>query len=342
MKKLFVAVLVLLTLQTYAQQTGKVVSFILQSKSLQNTGGENPNRKVSVYLPPDYDQPGKRFPVIYYLHGFMGTDSIYSPMKMILDRGIMQKKIRSFILVQANQYTLFEGSFYSNSSLTGNWSDFTAKELVAYVDKNFKTIPNRASRGIGGHSMGGYGAIKIGMLHPEVFSSVYALSPGLLAFVKEFGPNSESFKELGRVKTVDELKRTYYPKVLVAVARAWSPNPNKPPFYCDLPFTYKGDSLMVNHAVLQKWNDNMPVYMVDKYADNLRKLTAIKLDWGRNDAQRFPVQCSMFSQRLENLGIEHYAEEYIGNHGNKIWTPDGRVLNDLLPFFNEYLKFDSN
>ncbi len=342
MKKLFVALLVLLTLQTYAQQTGKVVSFILQSKSLQNTGGENPNRKVSVYLPPDYDQPGKRFPVIYYLHGFMGTDSIYSPMKMILDRGIMQKKIRSFILVQANQYTLFEGSFYSNSSLTGNWSDFTAKELVAYVDKNFKTIPNRASRGIGGHSMGGYGAIKIGMLHPEVFSSVYALSPGLLAFVKEFGPNSESFKELGRVKTVDELKRTYYPKVLVAVARAWSPNPNKPPFYCDLPFTYKGDSLMVNHAVLQKWNDNMPVYMVDKYADNLRKLTAIKLDWGRNDAQRFPVQCSMFSQRLENLGIEHYAEEYIGNHGNKIWTPDGRVLNDLLPFFNEYLKFDSN
>lgn len=342
MKKIFLALLLLLASQAIAQQSGKVVSFTLKSRSLQNTGGENPNRKVSVYLPPDYDQAGKRFPVIYYLHGFMGTDSIYSSMKMILDRGIAQKKIRSFILVQANQYTQFEGSFYSNSSLTGNWSDFTAKELVDYVDKNFKTIPNRESRGIGGHSMGGYGAIKIGMLHPEVFSSVYALSPGLLAFVKEFGPNSESFKELSKVKTVDELKRTYYPKVLVAVARAWSPNPNKPPFYCDLPFTYKGDSMIVNQTVLQKWNENMPVYMVDKYADNLRKLTAIKLDWGRNDAPRFPVQCGMFSQRLENLGIAHYAEEYIGNHGNKIWTTDGRVLNDLLPFFNEYLKFDSN
>lgn len=342
MKNIFLALLLLLASQAIAQQSGKVVSFTLKSRSLQNTGGENPNRKVSVYLPPDYDQAGKRFPVIYYLHGFMGTDSIYSSMKMILDRGIAQKKIRSFILVQANQYTQFEGSFYSNSSLTGNWSDFTAKELVDYVDKNFKTIPNRESRGIGGHSMGGYGAIKIGMLHPEVFSSVYALSPGLLAFVKEFGPNSESFKELSKVKTVDELKRTYYPKVLVAVARAWSPNPNKPPFYCDLPFTYKGDSMIVNQTVLQKWNENMPVYMVDKYADNLRKLTAIKLDWGRNDAPRFPVQCGMFSQRLENLGIAHYAEEYIGNHGNKIWTTDGRVLNDLLPFFNEYLKFDSN
>ena len=64
----------------------------------------------------------------------------------------------------------------------------------------------------------------------------------------------------------------------------------------------------------------MPVYMVDRYASNLRKLKALKLDWGRNDSQRFPVQCGMFSQRLENLGIEHFAEEYIGNHGTKIWT----------------------
>jgi enterochelin esterase-like enzyme len=323
------------------QSTGKVVSFVLKSKALQNTGGENPNRKVSVYLPPNYDQAGKRFPVIYYLHGFMGTDSIYANMKMILDRGINQKKIQSFIFVQASQYTLFEGSFYTNSSLTGNWADFTAKELVEHVDKNYKTIANRNSRGIAGHSMGGYGAFKIAMLYPEVFSSMYALSPGLLAFVKEFGPNSDSFKELSKIKTLDELKRTYYPKVLVAVARAWSPNPNKAPFYCDVPFTYKGDSLIVDNAVLEKWNQNMPVYMVDRYADNLRKLKAIKIDWGRNDAQRFPIQCGMLSQRLENLGIEHFAEEYIGNHGNKIWTSDGRVLNDLLPFFNDYLVFDT-
>ncbi len=79
---------------------------------------------------------------------------------------------------------------------------------------------------------------------------------------------------------------------------------------------------------------------MDKYAGNLKKLKAIKLDWGRNDASRFPVQCGMFSQRLENLGINHYAEEYIGDHNNKIWANDGRVINDLLPFFNDYLKFE--
>ncbi|MHA4843992.1 alpha/beta hydrolase [Flavitalea antarctica] len=331
----------LFTQQSFSQATsGKLANFTINAKTLQNAGGENKNRNVTVYLPPGYEQGTRRFPVIYYLHGFMGTDSISSSMKMILDRGIAQQKIRPFILVIASHYTLYEGSFYSNSSLTGNWIDFQAKELVEYIDRNFKTLATRDGRGIAGHSMGGYGAIKIGMLFPDVFSSVYALSPGLLAFVKEFGPNSDSFKELGQIKTQEELKKTYYPKVLIAVARAWSPNPAKPPFYCDVPFTYQGDSLIVNDEVMEKWSQNMPVYMVDKYASNLRKLKALKLDWGRNDASRFPVQCGMFSQRLENLGINHFAEEYIGNHGNKIWTTDGRVLNDLLPFFNEYLKFD--
>jgi S-formylglutathione hydrolase FrmB len=342
MNKYYLVLFVLLfTQKSFSQTTsGKLTNFTINAKTLQNDGGENKNRNVSVYLPPGYEKGNKRFPVIYYLHGFMGTDSISSSMKMILDRGIAQQKIRPFILVIASHYTLYEGSFYSNSSLTGNWTDFQAKELVEYIDSNFKTLATRDGRGIAGHSMGGYGAIKIGMLFPDVFSSVYALSPGLLAFVKEFGPNSDSFKELGKIKTHEELKKTYYPKVLVAVARAWSPNPANPPFYCDIPFTYQGDSLIINNNVMEKWSQNMPVYMVDQYASNLRKLKALKLDWGRNDASRFPVQCGMFSQRLENLGINHFAEEYIGNHGNKIWTTDGRVLNDLLPFFNEYLKFD--
>src|ERR1051326_4808463 len=320
--------------------SGTIVTRVINSTYLRNTGGENPNRRISVYLPPGYNQSKKSYPDIYYLHGFMGKDSIYPSMKNILDTAIARNKIRPFILVIADNNTLFSGSFYSNSTLTGNWTAFEAKELVAYMDKNFRTIENRDARGIAGHSMGGYGALKIGMLYPDVFSCIYAMSPGLLAFVKEFGPNSDSYKQLAAIKTKEELDKTYYPRVLAACARAWSPNPNKPPFYFDLPFNYTGDSLVVDTAVYEKWRNNMPLYMIDKYEGNLKKLKAIKLDWGRNDAPRFPVQCGMFSQELENHGIEHYAEEYIGTHTNKIWTTDGRMLNELLPFFNDYLQFD--
>lgn len=319
---------------------GSVVTRVIHSAVLQNPGGENPDRRISVYLPPGYDQSNRRYPVIYYLHGFMGTDSIMPFMKNILNLGIAKKKIRPFLLVIADHFTLFSGSFYSNSALTGNWSDFEAKELVGYMDKNFRTIADPDARGISGHSMGGYGALKIAMLYPDVFSSVYALSPGLLAFVKEFGPNSDSYRQLAAIQTKEALDKTYYPKVIAACARAWSPNPNKPPFYIDIPFSYAGDSLLVNTEVFEKWKSHMPFYMIEKYTAHLKKLKAIKLDWGRNDASRFPVQCGMFSQELENHGIEHYAEEYIGTHTNKIWTTDGRVLNDLLPFFEEYLQFE--
>jgi hypothetical protein len=85
---------------------------------------------------------------------------------------------------------------------------------------------------------------------------------------------------------------------------------------------------------------DLPALMVNKYADNLRKLKVLKPDVGRNDASRFSIQCSMFSQKIENPGITHFTEEYISDHGNKMWTTDGRVLNDLFPFFNDYLNFE--
>lgn len=339
MKK-HLALLLLFTYIYVSAQSGQVVVKTINAKTLLNSAGENPQREISIYLPPGYEKSKQRYPVIYYLHGFQANHTITPPMKSVLDSAIATHKIRPFILVQANHFTLFEGSFYTNSALTGNWADFEAKELVSFTDKNFRTLPNRNSRAIAGHSMGGHGALKIAMLFPEVFSSVYAMSPGILALVKEFGPNSDSYKQLQQIKTQEQLNKSYAPKVLVAVGRAFSPNPKNQPFYCDMPFTYEGDQLIVHDDILLKWNENLPVEMIDKYADNLRKLKAIKIDWGRNDAPRFPLQCGMFSQKLENLGIKHYAEEYIGDHGNMIWAGDGRVFSELLPFFNDNLSFE--
>lgn len=321
-------------------EQGEVVTDTLYSENLENDFGENPARAVSVYLPPGYHDSNKRYPVIYFLHGFMGDNTLLSPMAALLDFAIATHKIRPCILVIADQKTTYDGSFYSNSELFGNWEDFTAYDLVAFVDRKYRTIAQKESRGITGHSMGGYGALKIAMHHPEIFSSVYALSPGALAIVREYGPNSTTYQDFAAVKTQEDLNKIYFGKVIVAFGKSWSPNPDKPPFYCDVPFEYQAGELLVNQEVLRKWYANMPLYMIDDYLDNLKKLKAIKLDWGRNAGDRFTIQCEMFSQRLENVGIQHFAEEYIGTHVNNIYTREGRIPNQMLPFFDTYLAFE--
>jgi len=320
---------------------GTVVVDALYSKNLENTQGENPTRQVSIYLPPDYAASTKSYPVIYYLHGFLGDHQLRPSMIAVLDQAIADHKMRPFILVVPNQKTTYEGSFYSNSELYGNWEDFTAFDLVNYVDNNYRTLKNKMGRGITGHSMGGYGALKIAMHHPDIFSSVYALSPGALTIVAEYGPNSETFKQLAKLKTDEALKKSYFPKVIVALGKSWSPNANKPPFFCDLPFEYKDGEMITHPEVLEKWQKNMPVHMIEENLERLQQLTAIKFDWGRNAGIRFVQQCEMFSRRLENSGIKHFAEEYIGTHTSAIFTPHGRVPDEMLPFFNTYLSFEN-
>lgn len=344
---LFIAVLSGNTLLAQHPQ-GKVIVDQLYSKLLENPGGENPTRRVTVYLPPGYDDSEERYPVIYYLHGFTWSDSLMIAVDhfdQLLDKAIATGKIKPVIVVMPDQYTLYRGSWYTNSSLTGKWADFTAKDLVSFVDENYRTIPEAESRGVAGHSMGGQGAIKMGMLFPDVFSSVYALAPAILGAITEgFGIRGNSYQRVNEISSREELVAgwdEFESNAIVAVGRAYTPNLDKPPFYADFPYEYVNDSLIINYDVLNTWKQKSVIGMIDEHIDNLRKLKALKLDWGRNEDSEFiPTTCLEFSKKLENLGIEHYAEEYIGDHGNKLWTDDGRTLNDMLPFFDTYLQFE--
>ena len=175
--------LLYLNVSAQNQKVGTVVKDSLFSKNLVNKMGENPKRSISVYLPPNYATENKKYPVIYFLHGFLNDDSLMDSMKDLLDYALEAQKIKPFILVIPDQKTTYDGSFYSNTGVFGNWEDFTAFDLVSYMDANYRTIPKKDSRGITGHSMGGYGAVKIAMKHPDIFGSVYAISPGALAIV---------------------------------------------------------------------------------------------------------------------------------------------------------------
>ncbi len=326
---------------------GKFIYDHLYSAALENIGGEESTRRISIYLPPAYDKESDRYPVIYYLHGITQRDSTLiaeNGINKLLDSAIATGKIKPLIFVMSDQFTLYRGSFYTNSSLTGKWSDFTAKDLVSYVDQNYRTLQDRDSRGVSGHSMGGHGAIKLGMLFPDVFTSVYALSPYVLGLEKDYGKDGEAYKQAQTIKSRDTLITGYKylnANAVIAVGRAFSPNANKPPFYADLPYTYEGDSLIVNFKVLDLWNKNLPIEMVADYANNLKKLKAIKFDWGKDDFfTHIPTTSKIFSEKLKEFDVIHFTEEYDGSHLDKIYTDDGRFINDMLPFFNTYLSFE--
>jgi S-formylglutathione hydrolase FrmB len=224
---------------------------------------------------------------------------------------------------------LLRGSMYSDSVTVGNFETFTAKELVRYIDSHYRTIARRESRGLFGHSMGGYGTLRIGMKHPDVFSAIYAMNPCCLAprpLTTEEGRKYEGL-------TPETLKNAGFgAQTTWAVAVTWSPNPNKPPFYADMA-TRDG---VLDPLVLAKWSANAPVAMVPQYVPALRSLTAVGMDTGDKDFVHADVE-AMHAELLK-FGIRHDWELYEGDHGNRV---SERLEKVVFPFFAKHLSFDA-
>jgi S-formylglutathione hydrolase FrmB len=218
---------------------------------------------------------------------------------------------------------------YSNSPTTGNWETFLTQDLVSYIDSHYRTIATRESRGLAGHSMGGYGATRIGMKHPDVFGSVYIMSPCCLS-ARGAGPtNPANEKALEAVKTpADSAKLPFGPRAQLASAAAWSPNPKNPPLYLDLP-TKDG---AVQADVIAKWAANAPLAFVDQYIGNLRQYRGIAIDVGDQDGLRTGAQ--KLHEILDNYGIANAFEIYHGTHTSAVAD---RFQNHVIPFFSSNL-----
>src|SRR5215467_13869325 len=149
-----------------------------------NLEGDAVDRDVLVFLPPSYvTETSRRYPVMYALHGyFIGAEQwsheIHVPQTI---EGAFAQGAREMIVVLPDSKTLHNGSMYSSSVTTGDFEQFISHDVVAYIDAHYRTIPNRLSRGLVGHSMGGYGATRIGMKHSDVFGSLYIMSPCCLS-----------------------------------------------------------------------------------------------------------------------------------------------------------------
>ena len=180
----------------------------VHGKALEgNLEGDAVDRDVFVFLPPSYQKDKhRRYPVVYALHGYsigaeQWTHEIHVPQTI---EGAFAQGAKEMIVVLPDSKTVHNGSMYSSSVTTGDFEQFVAHDLVAYVDAHYRTIPNRLSRGLVGHSMGGYGAARIGMKHADVFGSLYIMSPCCLS-PRAAGPaNPEMARTLEAVKTPAE------------------------------------------------------------------------------------------------------------------------------------------
>jgi len=301
---------------------------------------------VIVFLPPSYKkEKHRRYPVIYALHGFFigaeqWTHEIHVPQTI---EGAFAQGAREMIVVLPDSKTIYNGSMYSSSMTTGDFENYIARDVVAYMDAHYRTIPNRTSRGLVGHSMGGYGASRIGMKHSDVFGALYIMSPCCMSPMSGGGPGpSDRMKEMGianekkvaAAKSPAELaaQAPGFGVAQFATAAAWAPDPKNPPLYFDLPTK---DGVPVPE-VQAKFAANAPLIFVHQYIGNLKQYRAIAMDVGDQDGLRFDA--AKLHDILDSYSIVNSFEIYPGTHTSAVAD---RFQNHVLPFFSKSLCFES-
>ncbi|MEJ0023586.1 MAG: alpha/beta hydrolase-fold protein [Alphaproteobacteria bacterium] len=310
-----------------------VETITVHSKALEgNLEGDSPDRSVIVYLPPSYaHSKQRRYPVLYGLHGY-SIDNVFWAKSMkaqaALD-AVFAAGAPEMIVVLPSGQTIHNGSMFSTSVTIGDYDGFIAHDLVSYIDAHYRTIADRKSRGLFGHSMGGYGTTRIGMRHPEVWSALYIMSPCCLS--ARPAPTADSMARLMALKTPAESSTLVFAdRTTFAAAAGWSPNPTKPPFYFDLP---NGDAAQ-QADVLARWAANAPLSMLSQYIFNLRQYKAIAIDVG--DEDHLKVDAAELHRLLDESKVENTFELYKGDHTNRVAE---RFQSKVLPFFAKSLSF---
>lgn len=299
-----------------------------------NLEGESADRDVIVVLPPGYkSHPDRRYPVVYALHGYsIGAEQwigeIHVPQTI---EGAFARGAAEMIVVLPDSKTVHNGSMYSSSQTTGDFETFVAKDLVGYIDAHYRTLPRRESRGLVGHSMGGYGASRIGMRHADMFGALYMMSPCCLSPRDPGQFNAEAATALAQVKTLEDAQKLPWAmRAQLATAAAWSPNPRKPPLYLDLPV----ENGQVQPEVLAKWAANAPLAFFDQYVGQLRRYKAIAMDVGDRDGLK--ADAAKLHESMDRYGVANSFEIYPGDHTSDVAR---RFQDHVLPFFGANLAF---
>lgn len=304
-----------------------------------NRAGDPATRRVPVYLPPSYHRdPARRFPAAYVLTGFTGrgrallNDGPWSPsLPDRMDGLIASGRCGEMILVMPDAFTRYGGSQYIDSTATGRYGEHLSRELPAWIDARYRTLAARDHRGVMGKSSGGYGALVHGMLHSEVFGAVACHSGDLYFDYCYRGDVPKTCSVLQRAGGVQAWLEAFEAKPqkkhddletlnILAMAAAYSPNPEVEPYGIDLPCDLATGAF--RDEVWARWLEHDPLRMLDRHVEALRSLRLLYLDCGTADEWSLHHGARMFVARLKELGIRHEHQEFEDGHMNVAYRYD--------------------
>ncbi|HEV2147839.1 MAG TPA: alpha/beta hydrolase-fold protein [Longimicrobiaceae bacterium] len=276
--------------------TGTVVHDTVRSAALRgNPLGDPADRHVAIYLPPSYAaEPSRRYPVVYLLHGFDGDPEQWAEERMrvpqAMDSLVAAGTVREMVVVMPDGKNALGGSFFANSPATGRWEDFAVREVVAHVDRRYRTLPGPAGRGIAGWSMGGHAALRLAAAHPEVFGAAYALSPCCLGDLwADFGPRggtadqmAEPWRRAMSLRSREEVAAAGFGvRLRLALAALLSPDPSGRPVGVALPFTWAMDGTYPAQPAHSAWDRASPDSLVARHLRGFARLRGVAFDAGR-------------------------------------------------------------
>jgi enterochelin esterase-like enzyme len=335
---------------------GTVVELEHDSRILRdNPLGDPHQRRLAVWLPPGYDgSGGKRFPVLYDLVGFTGSGLAHVAWKPFGDnvperaaRLLHEKKMGPAILVFPDCFTALGGNQYVNSSAIGNYADYLTREIVPFVDREFRTLAAREHRGCFGKSSGGYGAILHGMKYARTWGAVASHSgDAYFDFVYWHDwPNTlnelAKHKGNGKGDRIRRFLRAVWKKeklstaeghalMNLCMAATYDPDPRAPNGF-RVPFDL--DTGEVIPERWRAWQRHDPIHLVFKYRKNLKTLRGIYIDCGRKDQYHIHFGARILARRLAAARIRHRYEEFDDNHSDIDYRMDVS-----LPFLYRALR----
>ena len=234
---------------TTIAQSGKVLeNETVKSRIL------NMDRKYAVYLPPDYNNSERYYPVLYLLHGG-GDDQTgwvqFGEVLNIADKAIKEGTATSMVIIMPDANTGKRG-YYNDIDGKWNYEDFFFNELMPEVEKKYRIRSDKRYRAVAGLSMGGGGSFIYALHHPELFSAACPLSASVGALtLEEFKKNLEK----NNVKVNDDVAAKYFSKnnILELVNNMPDTVKKSVRWYIDCgddDFLYEGNSLM--HITMRK------------------------------------------------------------------------------------------